>query len=258
MTDCNVVRDLMPLAIDGVASEESAKIVEKHVAECESCAQVYAELQSSLPSANTAKENEDFIKAARIMRTWRLAKRIMAALLILTLVTGAAYTGWYFWDRNDRAQRARLDVPGMNLWLVRDSEGRIHFFFDGTLIEKHEESYTASIYVASFPVDWTTAEGEFSTSILVNDFRASQPVTWHPIGYWINGSVIYDIDFPDEPVLQKVSLRLKKGEPDLVIYVQGQDIPLCSKELEAYLDVYGEDAEIVQAAYERVPEFQTR
>ena len=38
---CNVIRDLLPLYYDGVCSEESKTIVDRHLSECESCKEYY-------------------------------------------------------------------------------------------------------------------------------------------------------------------------------------------------------------------------
>jgi len=35
--DCGIVRDLMPLVIDQVASPASTELVENHIRECEEC-----------------------------------------------------------------------------------------------------------------------------------------------------------------------------------------------------------------------------
>mgnify|MGYP000890224871 CR=1 FL=1 len=48
--NCDMVRDLMPLCIDGAASEESQQVVAEHVAECKSCQQIYQDMQGSLPA----------------------------------------------------------------------------------------------------------------------------------------------------------------------------------------------------------------
>ena len=34
---CEVVRDLLPLYVDGVVSEESRKMIEEHLEECDDC-----------------------------------------------------------------------------------------------------------------------------------------------------------------------------------------------------------------------------
>ena len=45
--DCNIVRDLIPLYIDGVCSDESADVIEEHLKECSSCREVYDEMNTS-------------------------------------------------------------------------------------------------------------------------------------------------------------------------------------------------------------------
>jgi len=40
---CEVIKDLLPLYVDGVASEESRALIEDHLKECEDCRQ-YLEL----------------------------------------------------------------------------------------------------------------------------------------------------------------------------------------------------------------------
>ena len=34
---CNVIKDILPLYIDGVVSEDTQKIVDEHLAECSLC-----------------------------------------------------------------------------------------------------------------------------------------------------------------------------------------------------------------------------
>ncbi len=39
--NCNIILDLMPLKIDGCCSEESAEMIEAHIADCPGCKSVY-------------------------------------------------------------------------------------------------------------------------------------------------------------------------------------------------------------------------
>lgn len=41
MMSCEIVRDLIPMYIDGAASDEAAQMVEKHIGECEDCRKYY-------------------------------------------------------------------------------------------------------------------------------------------------------------------------------------------------------------------------
>ncbi len=40
-TNCNIVRDVLPLYLDGEASKETSEMVEEHLAECEECRYYY-------------------------------------------------------------------------------------------------------------------------------------------------------------------------------------------------------------------------
>ncbi len=44
--DCNMVKDLIPLYIDGCCSAESKKAVEEHMEECDSCRKLYEDMNT--------------------------------------------------------------------------------------------------------------------------------------------------------------------------------------------------------------------
>ena len=48
--DCEMARDLMPLCVDGVASEGSQEFVAAHAASCRECAEVYRQMREALRS----------------------------------------------------------------------------------------------------------------------------------------------------------------------------------------------------------------
>lgn len=48
MTNCNIIRDLLPLCADGLASEESAALVEAHVKQCPACRAELARMRAPL------------------------------------------------------------------------------------------------------------------------------------------------------------------------------------------------------------------
>ncbi len=44
--NCNTVRDLLPLYIDGCCSEESKEIVEEHIKDCEACRKIFEDMKT--------------------------------------------------------------------------------------------------------------------------------------------------------------------------------------------------------------------
>lgn len=84
--DCNIIRDLLPLYIDNLTSEQSNKTVEKHIEECEECRIMFNTLKNEI----TSKENntkEDMWDKQSKKAIKRIKKRIMS-LVVGTLVIG--------------------------------------------------------------------------------------------------------------------------------------------------------------------------
>lgn len=88
---CDLVRDLLPLYLDGVCSEESKAAVEAHLEGCEACKAEYQRLldaQQLAPAPEQAEEKE--IKALRRVKRKLSKKRLTAVLLTTVAVLGIA------------------------------------------------------------------------------------------------------------------------------------------------------------------------
>ena len=79
-TKCNVAKDLMPLVIDGVASEESQQYVDEHIAECTECALSYGAMKIELPRISAEKERAELERAAKKLRRKRILRAIAASV----------------------------------------------------------------------------------------------------------------------------------------------------------------------------------
>ena len=57
---CNIIRDLLPLYVDGVVSDDTSELVESHLAECEGCRKEVERIKEhlSLPDSRQAEEAE--------------------------------------------------------------------------------------------------------------------------------------------------------------------------------------------------------
>ena len=71
--DCNIVRDLMPLVLDRVASDESREAVETHIISCEECRRQYDAMKSNLPEGTRAEYEEEQKQCEVITRVFFLA-----------------------------------------------------------------------------------------------------------------------------------------------------------------------------------------
>ncbi|MCR4963929.1 MAG: DUF4825 domain-containing protein [Firmicutes bacterium] len=84
---CNIIKDLLPLYAEGLATEESCRAVQEHLAQCESCRRLFAEMTNdALSGAGGEPQKEaaavDFMKKSnRRLRRWALFGLAMAAAL---------------------------------------------------------------------------------------------------------------------------------------------------------------------------------
>ena len=83
--ECNVARDLMPLVIDDVASEESKQYVNEHVAECTECAIAYGEMRVELPRISAEKERAALEKAAKTVSRKRVLRASIAGVAAILM-----------------------------------------------------------------------------------------------------------------------------------------------------------------------------
>ena len=109
--DCDLIRDLLPLYLDGVCSDASRRAVKAHLAGCADCRRALAEMEAGLDLPN-------------IRRRW--ANSLLAAILLTALLFTAAGVmvegGWHTLPQGRAA--LWLVVPGVSFFL-----SLIHYFF---------------------------------------------------------------------------------------------------------------------------------
>jgi len=72
---CDACRDLLPLYADGVASEESAALMQAHIAACEDCRAEFTRLKTTLPIVKRSPK-----KAMRTVKQKLRTRRILIGL----------------------------------------------------------------------------------------------------------------------------------------------------------------------------------
>ncbi len=95
--DCEIIRDLMPLVIDGVCSDKSREAVEDHVKECPVCAGIYGDLKKDLfgekkPEKQDQKKVDLSLKAMlKKKKVRRFLKPFLLGMLIVALAVGGIF-----------------------------------------------------------------------------------------------------------------------------------------------------------------------
>jgi len=89
---CDIVKDLLPLYVDGVVSEDSRKLVNEHLESCSKCKEYHKKLISSdVPVEKAADDIAAIKKIRRKINTKKAIVGCVAALLVAALGFGLFY-----------------------------------------------------------------------------------------------------------------------------------------------------------------------
>ena len=83
---CEIIKDLLPLYVDGVCSEESKKLVEKHLKECDSCREEYELLNDNI-HMNQPKFDETKIveEASKVLKKEKRKSFIIGEIVLVLI-----------------------------------------------------------------------------------------------------------------------------------------------------------------------------
>ena len=112
---CGVVRDLLPSYVEGLTSQETNTAVERHLADCQDCARLRADLTGE--TADPAEESKEVDYLKKVKRRGRRRVVMAVAVTVLVLALGIAAklfligepANWDYWDNFNFT--ARTNVP---------------------------------------------------------------------------------------------------------------------------------------------------
>ncbi|MBQ2954062.1 MAG: zf-HC2 domain-containing protein [Clostridia bacterium] len=242
--ECQVMRDLMPLCIDGAASEASRELVVKHVWECEECAKVYAEMQGHLL---TPKEAPDYLdEAARKLRKRRKNKRRLLVALTALLTAVLVMVGAFVWQYAFHTSQIPLGLDEYDAVLTRTEDGNVLlnlYAHDRTLccgVGSGMEPLEDGSYMLTV-IPHTTLVRKYHDEPVIgmsdNDFANA---------YWQDGLIYSDrydhghLQYEAETPHQISCIRVVCGKEERIVYRAGDDIPFCSEEMAEFYRVQEE------------------
>ena len=223
--NCDMARDLMPLTIDGVASEASRNYVNEHLEECEACRAYLAGMKAALDdnSQRAAQEKKSFDQTAARMKHRRFFRKVAILLTALTLAFGALFAGTMLYNQ------LRMELPSENcqVSLTQLKNGQVVVMVT-TSGEKPCVGYGVS--------EKREQDGSYVMQLIMETYR---------FGHKLKAEETK----PVANILTKVSLdgidRIEYGGDKAVCWEKGDAITPASAEMEAYykacddLDAYG-------------------
>lgn len=129
---CDMVQDLMPLCVDGSATETSKAVVVEHLAECKTCVAYYEELNKELSVESEEEQpSSKYVALAKRIRKRKYISRSIIALIIIVVYAGIMNfaLGYRMKAQSAADLSGRLNtksvVIGSYPW-----KGRIFYFYD--------------------------------------------------------------------------------------------------------------------------------
>lgn len=93
--NCNIIKDILPLYVDGLVCEDTKSIVEAHLKKCNSCREEYRKMANVLQMPIEC-DVEPIEKLQRKWRRKRIINTIFASVICLTVVMAMSYWLFYY------------------------------------------------------------------------------------------------------------------------------------------------------------------
>ena len=128
--DCDVIRDLLPLYTEKLASPASSALVEQHLAECPACRAELEQMEKPVPVQPEPQPDAPLLGIRKTLQKKSIRIATAAVLTVLcafglvfwmggakTPVTAEQAQIWTYNKKENEANLCVLEVQGENVWL---------------------------------------------------------------------------------------------------------------------------------------------
>ena len=160
---CSIAKDLLPLYIEGILSEETAQVVEMHLQTCESCKKDFEIMRQEFvfPSApKIQEENEKILKELkRQLKIKRILTGVVAVFVTIAVIisgymvytnVGAVYD--FFTEDNMVVLR---DIHTGDTWEPVEVDGEEYLNYDRLICKKKMVVHIDSASAVTFRISDT-------------------------------------------------------------------------------------------------------
>lgn len=134
---CEMIRDLLPLYIDGLTSEESRIEIEKHLASCKECQTYYQEMTGVISGIVPIPEEDfqdvDLIKKIKQKNKTKTAGIIIGSVLIASIIAILIVSQMY---SQAKYKEVAFDygIEGNNVYFTMESKPGYELQFSGSSV----------------------------------------------------------------------------------------------------------------------------
>lgn len=245
---CEVVRDLIPLVIDDVASPDSKALVNEHLETCEACRAYRDGMAAQLEKPAPVEDDTSFIRfCRRLQRNFRW-RRLALWVLIAALAVGAAVAGARVVYDNIYVNQRMIPLENVQARLCRLEDGKVMAEFTflngqkwyGTTAQTYRPggTYYIAPMMPVWPVgdysDWSAQRLEEVVLALSDDGTLVYRRTHTEMEYDAALGTMAEKTIVDwEEPIQTVCLGEEPSGNYRVIYRSGDEIPLYEGPAEA-------------------------
>lgn len=228
--DCAVVQDLLPLYIDGICSEESTQLMTEHLATCDACRTVHADMQAQIPTPAAESEMTTRMAWRQLVRSFR-RKNIRHVLIALAVAVALFITGTLAYDRLFRVAREPIAAEETYFSLSPQPDGELLIQVsrkDGRTIPRTQATFDEASGILYYQllrplVEWGARGPEVaSATVYLSD------ALWEIDGVLYKGTPLATGEVPDSGWTQEASVvrEIRLGDPDgyATIYQEGDSL----------------------------------
>lgn len=113
MNNCEIIKDLLPIYIDGLCSPTSSTLVEQHLSTCKQCKQIHTQMLKEFEVEQVEvnkiaiQQKQPFEKMNHIFKSYRGFSKILEWMTVLAVVITIILLGKSFIDTKDLADHIK-------------------------------------------------------------------------------------------------------------------------------------------------------
>lgn len=172
--ECNIVRDLLPLYIENMTSEETREFVEAHLSKCPECNEFYTSMIDKGEEDIADQEAQKKILPLRLVKRKLLYKRIVtyvvAGVISLAILIGAGTLAYNFIDKQNK--NAQIDYGESRWFSMADRKAAIEY----VLNEIYDMDFGYDIISVSFAGDARCLQAYLKATD--REYLEGEPIVW--------------------------------------------------------------------------------
>ena len=157
---CSIAKDLLPLYIEGILSEETAQVVEMHLQTCESCKKDFEIMRQDFVFPSAPKIQEENEKILKELKHQLKIKRILTAVVAVFVTIAVIISGYmvytnvgevydFFTEDNMVVLR---DIHTEDAWKPVDFNGEEYLNYDHLICKKKTVVHIDSTSAVTFRI----------------------------------------------------------------------------------------------------------